>query len=88
MVLEFISGRELFDLMCDEVIFENLTEIEICSFAKQICGGLKYLGDENVVHMDLKPENLVVAQKESSNQIKIIDFGLAKRILPRFEESL
>jgi len=28
MVLEFINGRELFDLMCDEVVFENLTERE------------------------------------------------------------
>jgi len=85
MVLEFISGRELFDLMCDEVIFENLTEMEICEFTKQICSGLKYLGDQNVVHMDLKPENLVVAQDENSalSQVKIIDFGLAQRIAPR-----
>ena len=86
MVLEFISGRELFDLMCDEVKFENFTEMEICAFTKQICSGLKYLGDENVVHMDLKPENLVVAQDSSNafSQVKIVDFGLAMRISPRY----
>jgi hypothetical protein len=43
MVMEYIAGRELFDLMCDEVIFENLTEIEIRSFIHQICSGLAYL---------------------------------------------
>jgi len=41
------------------------------------------MADENVVHMDLKPENLVVSQKaDQSYSTKIIDFGLAKRILP------
>ena len=39
---------------------------------------------ENVVHMDLKPENLVVTQNDSKtfNVIKIIDFGLAQKVLP------
>merc|ERR1712227_440002 len=59
-------------------------EREVCYFVQQVCSGLKYLASENVVHMDLKPENLVVSQRGAvkENQIKIIDFGLAKRIDP------
>ena len=29
MVMEYIQGRELFDIMCDEEVFVNITEIAI-----------------------------------------------------------
>merc|ERR1719187_3050504 len=48
---------------------------------RQILGGVNYLHDNNIVHLDLKPENVVCVNKGSS-QIKIIDFGLAKIIKP------
>ena len=50
-------------MVSDQEVFENLTEREVCYFVQQVCSGLKYLASENVVHMDLKPENLVVSQR-------------------------
>ena len=44
---------------------------------RQICDGVKYMHDKNVIHLDLKPEN-VLCRTRSSYEIKIIDFGLAK----------
>lgn len=36
---------------------------------------------QKVVHLDLKPENIICCQPESS-EVKIIDFGLARIIKP------
>ena len=45
---------------------------------KQILQGLQYLHSKNVVHLDLKPENLVV--DASKKTIYLIDFGAAQEI--------
>ena len=37
--------------------------------------------EKNIVHLDLKPENILCKSK-SSHQIKIIDFGLARKLEP------
>ena len=34
---------------------------------------------QKIVHLDLKPENIVLCNRDS-NTIKIIDFGLAQRL--------
>ncbi|RHY70641.1 hypothetical protein DYB38_001872, partial [Aphanomyces astaci] len=46
----------------------------IRKFAKQIVESLEFLASINVIHCDLKPENIVIARPNRSN-IKIIDFG-------------
>lgn len=43
---------------------------------KGICQGLQYLHeDKNIIHMDLKPENIMV---DDDMVPKITDFGLAR----------
>ena len=44
---------------------------------EQLLEGLAYLHHEDIVHRDLKPENILVT---SSNQLKIADFGLSKKL--------
>ena len=41
--------------------------------------GVHFLHSNNVVHLDLKPENIVCDRKDSFN-IKIVDFGLSRRL--------
>jgi PAS domain S-box-containing protein len=43
-------------------------------FMQQVAVGLKKAQEKGVVHLDIKPSNLMVAEK---NRIKIVDFGLA-----------
>ncbi len=56
---------------------ENLLkEEEILKIFAQICEGVRYLHEErNMIHRDLKPDNLLIS---SNGTIKIGDFGLSK----------
>lgn len=48
---------------------------------RQICEGVAYMHSQNVVHLDLKPEN-IMCHTRTSHEIKIIDFGLAQKLDP------
>lgn len=56
---------------------EHFKEIDAVTYVRQICEALQYLHNLNIVHLDLKPENIVCISP-NSNQIKLIDFGIAK----------
>ncbi|XP_007887601.2 LOW QUALITY PROTEIN: myosin light chain kinase 3 [Callorhinchus milii] len=80
LIMEYVGGGELFDRIIDE--HYNLTELDTIIFVKQICEGVFYLHQQYVLHLDLKPENILCVNN-SGNQIKIIDFGLARRYKPK-----
>ncbi|VVC32965.1 Hypothetical protein CINCED_3A023493 [Cinara cedri] len=79
LVTEYILGGELFErVVADDF---TLTEKDCILFTRQICEGVDYMHKQNVVHLDLKPEN-IMCQSRTSHQIKLIDFGLAQKIQP------
>ncbi|KAJ8276867.1 hypothetical protein GJAV_G00068810 [Gymnothorax javanicus] len=80
LVMEFVDGGELFDRIIDESY--NLTELDTVLFIRQITEGLQYMHQMYILHLDLKPENILCVSR-STNKIKIIDFGLARRYKPR-----
>ncbi|XP_057191725.1 myosin light chain kinase, smooth muscle isoform X2 [Triplophysa rosa] len=77
MVLEMISGGELFDRIIDEDF--ELTEREVIKYMLQIVDGVNFIHKKGIVHLDLKPENIMCVNKTGS-KIKLIDFGLARRL--------
>jgi len=46
---------------------------------KQISEGVQYIHKQGIVHLDLKPENIMCVNKTGTS-IKLIDFGLARRL--------
>ncbi|XP_044588361.1 titin homolog isoform X4 [Cotesia glomerata] len=79
MVTEYISGGELFErVVADDF---TLTEKDSILFVRQICMGVDYMHDNLVVHLDLKPEN-IMCHTRTSHRIKLIDFGLAQTLKP------
>ncbi|XP_010159695.1 PREDICTED: myosin light chain kinase 3 [Eurypyga helias] len=80
LIMEYLDGGELFDRITDENY--SLTELDAILFTKQICEGVHYLHQHYILHLDLKPENILCVS-HTGNQIKIIDFGLARRYKPR-----
>uniref|UniRef100_A0A672HMR6 Myosin, light chain kinase 5 n=1 Tax=Salarias fasciatus TaxID=181472 RepID=A0A672HMR6_SALFA len=77
MVMEFIAGGELFERIVDDN-FEH-TEPASVLYMRQILEGISYMHRQNIVHLDLKPENIVCVDT-SGTAIKIIDFGLASKL--------
>ena len=71
MVMEWAEGRLLRQVMADEGPFPIERSLRI---ALAICEALDHIHGHGVVHRDLKPENILL---DSSDGIKIIDFGIA-----------
>ena len=80
IVMEFIEGKSLRKLIRDEPMPLH----ELYLIAIQTAEGLAAAHDANVVHRDLKGDNIMVT---SRGQVKILDFGLAKLKDPVEEES-
>lgn len=64
--------------------YNGLNHVLIYSFIKQLASALKFIRSKNLIHRDIKPQNLLLSTA-SSNEIppilKIADFGFA-RFLP------
>ncbi|XP_043921099.1 myosin light chain kinase family member 4 [Protopterus annectens] len=80
LILELVEGGELFDRILDKQY--NLSELDTIHFIKQICEGIQHMHQMYILHLDLKPENILCVNR-ATNQIKIIDFGLARPYKPR-----
>ncbi|KAJ8675874.1 hypothetical protein QAD02_011660 [Eretmocerus hayati] len=80
VVLELIEGGELFERVIDDDFV--LTERSCAVFMRQICEGIEFVHSQNIIHLDMKPENILCLTKEG-NRIKIIDFGLAREWDPK-----
>ncbi|KAM6993712.1 myosin light chain kinase, smooth muscle-like [Passerculus sandwichensis] len=79
MVMEYVAGGELFERIVDDD-FEH-TEPSSAQYMQQILEGLQFMHGQAIVHLDLKPENIVCVSP-GSHRVKIIDFGLARRLAP------
>lgn len=71
LVTEYASGGEIFDFL---VKTERLSEIEACKIFHQILAAVSYCHSRNVVHRDLKAENLLL---DANMNIKLADFGFS-----------
>ena len=73
MVEEYCSGGDLFDYIKKEKCF---TERKASIIIKQLLSAINYLHKKNIVHRDIKPDNIVFIKTTNNNIfIKLIDFG-------------
>jgi len=79
-VMEFIKGRPL-----RSVMNSGLMDLAyVAQITRQIGSALHAAHQQGVFHRDLKPENVMLEQLSSGEeQIKLIDFGIAKVINPQ-----
>ncbi|HNX51257.1 MAG TPA: protein kinase [Thermoanaerobaculaceae bacterium] len=72
--MEFVAGPTLNQLLREEPIFVRQ---HLASFMRQIADAVAFAHASHVVHRDLKPANMILADRR---QIKILDFGIARRL--------
>uniref|UniRef100_A0A914WCY9 Protein kinase domain-containing protein n=1 Tax=Plectus sambesii TaxID=2011161 RepID=A0A914WCY9_9BILA len=75
LIMEVVEGGELFDRVADENYV--LTELAVVMIVCQLCEAISYIHSHNIVHLDVKPENIMCVS-QTGNRIKLIDFGLAQ----------
>jgi hypothetical protein len=56
----------------------RLTAPETLDLVRQIADGLTVAHDAGVIHRDLKPHNLFLAEKDGARRWKLLDFGVSK----------
>ena len=77
LIIEFALHGELFHILRSEKIFSNERS---ATYIRDIAKALEYCHNNNVIHRDLKLENILLSQ---NGDIKIADFGWAKQSLVR-----
>lgn len=72
VILEVLPGEVLSRLV--QRRSRGLSVVDLARLGSQLCSALAYLHGRNVLHLDLKPSNLVV----SGGLLKVLDLGLAR----------
>lgn len=73
IVMERVSGSPLSTLL--NAPASELTLVTGLSLIEEACIGLAYAHETGIVHLDVKPDNLMV---DVNGHVKILDFGIAK----------
>jgi tetratricopeptide (TPR) repeat protein/predicted Ser/Thr protein kinase len=72
MVMEYVEGRSLRELLAD---LGTVPEALLREIALQVTGGLAAIHGAGIVHRDLKPENILITDDQ---RVRIMDLGVAK----------
>lgn len=80
LVMDYVNGRSLAEIMAKEEKFEPERAIRIFV---QIAAALAHAHAKGIIHRDLKANNVLLMNAgESADVVKIVDFGIAKLIAP------
>jgi serine/threonine protein kinase len=75
LVMEYVEGRDLADLLTEEW---PLSEQRLVDIMSQVLSALAAAHALGIVHRDLKPENILVRRTPEGDQVKVCDFGIAQ----------
>jgi serine/threonine-protein kinase len=80
IVMQYIEGQTLSDLIRKK----SLQSEQVVNLAQQIANALADAHAHGIIHRDIKPKNIMVTPSE---QVKVLDFGLAKTIQKNLEDA-
>lgn len=76
LVMDFIEGQNLGDLVQQ---LGALPEVSVRAWADQLLDALAYIHARNIIHRDIKPQNLILTP---DGRVVLVDFGLVKLLDP------
>ena len=79
LVLDFWPGGSLCDYICQKEA-GKLEEVQAQKLFKQILNGVEHIHSRNVVHRDIKLDNILI--NKAGDHVVIGDFGLSNFLLP------
>lgn len=71
-----LLGKSLEQLLMERKTFSLKT---VCLLGYQMINILEFIHNKHILHRDIKPDNFVMGLNEVSNNVYLIDFGLAKK---------
>jgi len=71
IAMELIDGSILKDAIADN----EISLMQRINYLKQACEGLAYAHQNNIIHCDIKPQNMLISE---SSELKLTDFGIAR----------
>jgi len=71
LIMELVKGQSLASIMIER----DLSESEIISIIFGLLEGIRYTHNKNILHLDLKPSNIILTE---NNSPLIIDFGISR----------
>lgn len=72
IVMELVEGITLKDYIQKK---GSLKAKEVVNIAIQVCAGIEAAHNNNIVHRDIKPQNIMISKE---GKVKVTDFGIAK----------
>ena len=72
-VMDYIDGRSLAEIVKAE---GPMSEARALGYIRQVCAALQYVHSQNRLHLDIKPNNIMVT---GNDRAILIDFGVSKQ---------
>lgn len=81
MVMEYVEGEPLAKVLHRD---GRLSVRQACEIILQVAEALHYIHGNDVVHCDIKTENILITEQQGTKrrqlQVKLLDFGLARSL--------
>ena len=77
--MEYCDGGDLSQYLRK---YRVLPEPQACQFALQLSNALKVMWEKNLIHRDIKPQNLLLTNDNGTLVLKLADFGFARIVQP------
>jgi calcium-dependent protein kinase len=74
LVMEFCSGGDLMERIVTQGVYSEATAAPVMH---KLCSGVSHLHSSYICHRDIKLENILFADTLNSEEVKIVDFGMA-----------
>ena len=77
LCMDLLNGGDVFDRIVEK---NHYTELDARNLARELLSAVAYMHERGVAHRDLKPQNLLLVSKEDDADMRVADFGFAKRV--------